>query len=454
MIPFKPLTKPLLLVLLTIASAASTALSIGVNYGTLADNLPPPPQVAAFLKQRTYIDRVKLFSPDPALLRAFAGTGIAVTVTAANGDIPALARSPSAASAWVSANLIPFVPATNITRVAVGNEILATGDRVLISLLLRSMRSLSAAISAAGLHIQVSTPHSLGILSVSEPPSSGRFRRGYDRAIIGPILDYHRKTKTPFLINPYPYFGFAPKTLNYALFKPNPGVFDAVTGINYTNMFDAQMDAVYTAMKRLGYGDVDIVVAETGWPSAGDPDQTAVNVENAMSYNGNLIRHVSSGRGTPLMPNRRFETYVFSLFNENLKPSTSERNFGLFKPDLTPVYDVGVLREASGGGPTPTTTPTPTPAPKGGKKWCVARGDASAGDLQSNIDYACAHGADCKSIQSGGACYQPDTLLSHASYAMNSYYQISGRNDFDCDFAKTGLITTVDPSTRFCLGRK
>ncbi|KAK1310303.1 hypothetical protein QJS10_CPA08g01008 [Acorus calamus] len=28
---------------------------------------------------------------------------------------------------------------------------------------------------------------------------------------------------------------------------------------------------------------------------------------------------------------------------------------------------------------------------------------------------------------------------------MNSYYQISGLNDFDCDFAKTGLITTVDP---------
>ncbi|KAK1262551.1 Glucan endo-1,3-beta-glucosidase 11 [Acorus gramineus] len=73
-------------------------------------------------------------------------------------------------------------------------------DRILISLLLRSMRSLSAAISATGLRIQVSTPHSLGILSVSKPPSSGRFSRGYDRAIIGPILDYHQKTKTPFLI--------------------------------------------------------------------------------------------------------------------------------------------------------------------------------------------------------------------------------------------------------------
>ncbi|KAK1265725.1 Glucan endo-1,3-beta-glucosidase [Acorus gramineus] len=429
MATLKTLTN-LLLLLLTISSAAS----IGVNYGTLADNLPPPPQVAAFLAQRTYIDRVKLFSADPTFLRAFAGTSIAVTVTASNSDIPSLARSPSAASAWVSSNLLPFIPATNITRVAVGNEVLATGDKLLISLLVPAMRSLSAAITAAGLSVQVSTPHSLGILAASEPPSSGRFRRGYDRVIFRPMLDYHRRTKTPFLVNPYPYFGFTPKTLNYALFRPNPGVFDAVTGFNYTNMFDAQLDAVYSAMNRLGYGDVEIVVAETGWPSVGDPDQTAVNVENALSYNGNVIRHVSSGKGTPLMPNRTFETYLFALFNEDLKPSTSERNFGLFRPDFSPVYDVGLLRDG----------------PSGGKKWCVARGDAGADVLQSNIDYACGHGADCAGIQAGGACYQPDTLLAHASYAMNAYYQASGRNDFDCDFAGTGIITTADPSYGVC----
>lgn len=111
-------------------------------------------------------------------------------------------------------------------------------------------------------------------------------------------------------------------------------------------MFDAQMDAVYSAMKVLGYGDVEIMVAETGWPSLGDPNQVGVNLENAASYNGNLLKHISSGKGTPLMPNRRFQTYLFSLFNENLKPgSTAERNFGLFRPDFTPVYDIGILKQ-------------------------------------------------------------------------------------------------------------
>nr|DAD28193.1 TPA_asm: hypothetical protein HUJ06_029661 [Nelumbo nucifera] len=324
---------------------ATADYSIGVNYGTLANDLPLPSQVAAFLKQSTTIDKVKIFDTNPDVLQAFANTGIAITVSVGNGDIPALSKLP-AAQDWVATHISPFHPQTKINRIAVGNEIVATSDKNLIAHLLPAMRSLHAALVKAGIKdIQVSTPHSLGILSTSEPPSTGRFRRGYDRVIFAPMLQFHRETKSPFMINPYPYFGFSQKTLNYALFKPNPGIHDNFTGITYTNMFDAQMDAVYSAMKRLGYGDVDIVVAETGWPSLGDTNQPDVNLENAISYNGNLIKHVNTGKGTPLMPNRNFETYIFSLFNENLKPgSTAERNFGLFRPDLTPVYNVGIMR--------------------------------------------------------------------------------------------------------------
>ncbi|KAJ6983134.1 glucan-endo-1,3-beta-glucosidase precursor [Populus alba x Populus x berolinensis] len=109
-------------------------------------------------------------------------------------------------------------------------------------------------------------------------------------------------------------------------------------------MFVAMMDAVYSAIKAMGYDDLDIVVAESGWPSLGDPNQPMCTVENAVLYNKNMIKVVTSGEGTPLMPKRRFETYVFALFNENLKPGTAaERNWGLFRPDFSPVYDVGIL---------------------------------------------------------------------------------------------------------------
>ncbi|XP_056165191.1 glucan endo-1,3-beta-glucosidase-like isoform X1 [Syzygium oleosum] len=438
-----PLATAILFLSVTCPHLSRAAYPIGVNYGTVADNLPPPSQVAAFLKSKTTIDRVKLFDANPDILRAFAGTGIAVTVTVGNGDIISLSKL-TAAQSWVAANILPFYPQTLINRIAVGNEILATSDKTLIARLLPAMKALHSALQLAKVtNIQVTTPHSLGILSSSEPPSTGRFRRGYDRAIFAPILDFHRQTKSAFMVNPYPYFGFSAKTLNYALFKPNAGIFDAATGINYTNMFDAQMDAVYSAMKKVGYEDVEIAVGETGWPSVGDPNQPGVNMENAVSYNGNLVRHVNSGKGTPLMPNRKFETYVFALFNENLKPSTSERNFGLFKPDLTPVYDVGILRNEPASGPAPAA-----PSTSSGKKWCVPRSDASDQALQANIDYVCSTAqVDCKPIQAGGACFDPNTVRTHAAYPMNAYYQAFGRHDYDCDFGKTGVITAVDPST-------
>ncbi|PON33514.1 Glycoside hydrolase [Parasponia andersonii] len=433
-----------------LCASVPAAYSIGVNYGTVADNLPPPSQVAEFLKTQTTIDRVKTFDANPDILRAFANTGIAVTVTVGNGDVPALAKLPAAQS-WVANNVIPFYPQTRINRIAVGNEILATSDKSLIAHLLPAMKALHSALKLANATaVQVSTPHSLGILAPdSEPPSSGRFRRGYDRVVFAPMLEFHRQTKSPIMINPYPFFGFSAKTLNYALFKPNGGVFDNATGLNYTNMFDAQMDAVFSAMKKVGYDDVDIVVAETGWPSAGDPNQPDVNVENALSYNGNLMRHVSSGRGTPLMPNRTFETYIFSLFNENLKPTTSEKNYGLFRPDLTPVYDVGVLRNQQASGPTSPVAQAPSTVGSG-KNWCVPKTDASDAALQENIDYVCSTKVDCNPIQAGGPCFEPNNVRSHASYAMNAYYQDFGPQDYNCDFNHTGLITYTDPSYEAC----
>ncbi|XP_044461191.1 glucan endo-1,3-beta-glucosidase [Mangifera indica] len=426
----------LLLLTSFIVQLAATTSAIGVNYGTLGNNLPPPAEVANFLATKTYIDRIKIFDTNPEILRAFANTNISVTVTAGNGDIPSLTKLDFARQ-WVAANIAPYYPQTKIIHVAVGNEILQSAVKEWIYNLLLAMKTLNQALVDAGFKdIKVSTPHTLGFLQTSEPPSEGRFRVGYDKQIIAPMLQFLRETKSAFMINPYPYFSYSSRMENYAVFKANQGIYDKNTRITYFNMFDAQMDAVYSAMKRLGYGDVPIVVAETGWPSAGDQDQPACTLENARSFNWHLVRHVKARRGTPLMPNRRFEAYIFGLFNENLKPGpTAERNFGLFYPDFTPVYDAGIMKVA------------PTPP---GKKFCVAKAEADDEALQANIDYVCSKGIDCKPIQAGGACFDPNTVRSHAAFVMNSYYSFHGRQDFNCDFGSTGVITTQNPSYGNC----
>ncbi|KAG8654905.1 glucan endo-1,3-beta-glucosidase isoform X2 [Manihot esculenta] len=319
---------------------------LGVNYGTLADDLPPPTKVAHFLVESTIINRVRLFDTNTEVLEAFANTGIALTVTVPNDQIPQLTKL-SYAEEWLEANIQPYVPATNIIRILVGNEVLSTANKLLIANLVPAMENLHTALVEASLDtkIKVSTPHSLGILSNSSPPSTGKFRQGYDIHVLKPLLSFLRDTNSPFMINPYPFFGFSEDTLDYALFRPTSGVEDENTKLVYTNMLDEQIDAVFSAMKLLGFADVDIVIAETGWPSKGDTSQIGVDEEAAAEYNGNLMKHVMSGAGTPLLPNRTIETYIFSLFNENLKPGpTCERNFGLFQPNMTPVYDIGIIR--------------------------------------------------------------------------------------------------------------
>ncbi|KAL0542510.1 hypothetical protein IC582_022624 [Cucumis melo] len=437
--------------------------SIGVNYGTVADNLPPPSKVAAFLLDNTIIDRVRLFDADPDILRAFAHTGISVSITIPNDQIPRLVK-PNFAEEWIKFNIQPYIPATNIIRVLVGNEVLSTANKLLIANLVPAMQSLHTALVEASLdrRIQISTPHSLGILSNSTPPSTGRFRQGYDTHVIKPMLSFLRETNSPLMVNPYPFFACTAENLDYALFRPNPGVFDSDLGILYTNMLDAQLDAVYSAMKSMNFEDLDIVIAETGWPSKGDPSQVGVGPKEAAYYNGNLMRHVVSGKGTPLMPNRTFETYIFALFNENLKPGpVGERNFGLFEPDLTPVYEIGILRPTAQSatprahqGPVEGPISTPRSPSRStvseSKRWCVPKTEASVEALQRNIDYVCGLGLDCGPIQENGPCYAPNTVRGHAAYVMNAYFQATEGKEFDCDFDQTGALTTVDPSYGKC----
>ncbi|KAL2499395.1 O-Glycosyl hydrolase family 17 protein [Abeliophyllum distichum] len=145
--------------------------SIGVNYGTVADNLPAPEQVAHFLLESTIINRVRLFDANPKMLKAFAHTGIAITVTVPNDQIPHLTKL-NFAQQWVKTNIVPYAPATNIVRILVGNEVLSTANKLFIVNLVPAMQVLHTALvgESMDLRIQISTPHSLGILADSSPP--------------------------------------------------------------------------------------------------------------------------------------------------------------------------------------------------------------------------------------------------------------------------------------------
>ncbi|PPD85514.1 hypothetical protein GOBAR_DD17544 [Gossypium barbadense] len=151
-------------------------------------------------------------------------------------------------------------------------------------------------------------------------------------------------------------------------------------------MENHKVDAVRSALDAMGFKNVEIVVAETGWPYKGDSDEVGASIENAKAYNGNLIAHLRSMVGTPLMPGKSVDTYLFALYDENLKPGpTSERSFGLYQSaDLTMTYDVGLSKSSSQAqtpaSPATEKTPAtpsvvaPSPEPKKAS-WCVPKKD-------------------------------------------------------------------------------
>nr|XP_010905646.1 glucan endo-1,3-beta-glucosidase 13 [Elaeis guineensis] len=104
--------------------------------------------------------------------------------------------------------------------------------------------------------------------------------------------------------------------------------------------------------------------------------------------------------------------------------------------------------------PCPVPAPEPAPGPgeeqKGGL-WCVAKPTVPAEKLQGAMDYACGEGgADCKEIRPNGRCYYPDTVVAHASYAFNSYWQKTKHTGGSCSFDGTAVLITSDPSFQQC----
>ncbi|WOK99672.1 PLASMODESMATA CALLOSE-BINDING PROTEIN 3-like [Canna indica] len=82
--------------------------------------------------------------------------------------------------------------------------------------------------------------------------------------------------------------------------------------------------------------------------------------------------------------------------------------------------------------------------------WCICKQGLSDSALQKALDYACGAGADCTPILQNGACYSPNTVRDHCSYAVNSYYQRKGQTQDACDFSGTATTTTQDPSYSGC----
>lgn len=437
-------------------TGAEISSKIGINFGMLGNNLPSLNQSLVHI-QSLKAGRVKLYDANPEVLRLLSGTKIPVSIMVPNHEISNIASNQTAADEWIRNNVIPYYPDTMIRFLLVGNEVLscyADQDRQMWYDLVPAMHKIKASLKAHDIrNIKVSTPFAMDVMRSTFPPSTGVFRPDIVDTVMVPLLQFLHNTKSFFFIDVYPYFPWSDNpaliSLDSALLEGSVPFIDPVNGLNYTNLLDQMLDSLIFAMTKLGFPGIRLVISETGWPTAGDIEQPGANIHNAATYNRNLIKRMTTKPpiGTPARPGIAIPTFIFALYDENQKtgPGT-ERNWGLLRPDGTPVYDVDLT------GKRPLSEYPQLPLAKNnvpykGKAWCVVARGANLMKLGSALSYACGEGnGTCDALAPGRECYEPVSVIWHASYAFSAYWEKFRSRGATCYFNGLARQTTRNPS--------
>ncbi|KAL8104099.1 glucan endo-1,3-beta-glucosidase-like [Apium graveolens] len=324
------------LLLNLVTSQITPSASIGVNFGTLGDNLPYPQDVKN-LYGRCKIQQMRLFEPNQDILEALRNSGLSVCLGVVNNDIPGLSNfnDPQACIDWLNTNVVPYKDDVTFKYITMGNEVIPGPLAQYVPAAINNMHN---ALNSLGLSkIMVTTVVPGNVLQTSYPPSAGAFSAD-SLPIMGDIISFLYGNGIPLMVNVYPYFSYAADpvsiSLEYATFQSKtPVVVDGQ--FQYYNLFDASVDAFHAAIEKVNAGNISVAISETGWPTAGNDPYASK--DNAQTYNTNLVNHVTNN-GTPRRPGKIMYTFIFAMFNEDQKPQGVEQNFGLFYPNMDTVY--------------------------------------------------------------------------------------------------------------------
>ncbi|XP_010474384.1 PREDICTED: putative glucan endo-1,3-beta-glucosidase GVI [Camelina sativa] len=310
----------------------------GVCYGRNGNNLPTPSDTVALYKTNN-IDAIRMYEPFADMLEALRGSGLSVMFGPRNEEIQSLAQNPAAATNFVSTWITPYINDVSIKWITIGNEVFP-GD--IAPFVPAAIRNVNAALTSSGITgISVTTVLAMTALANTYPPSAATFLPDLTE-IMTEISSILSQTNSPLMANVYPYFAYASDTndisLDYASFKSQtPIVIDG--DLQYSNMFAAMVDGFNAALEKINAGNVVVMVAETGWPTEGNEPHTSV--DNAKAYNTGIMTCGGSARmRTPRRPYTPVDVFLFAMFRENQKDGPVEQSFGIFSPDMTPVYDI------------------------------------------------------------------------------------------------------------------
>lgn len=366
-------------------------------------------------------------------------SALPVAVSVSVEELDGISSSVLKAETWLKTHVLAHYPANGITTIVVKTDFLCLKPQVdEFGLVLLSLKNIHYSITRWGLQRELKvSPGFSSHCSVSE-------RDDFAEKVIKPLSEFlHIVNSTYSVVSSsltnHKASSFVSYTVKKLGFLPENGV----------NLL-IQIQQKY--MRKLSEPDSKTI---NPYPARPTPLPEISPIHSSIGFS------VPATVATPQSP---ISHSAFSPSPTFSFPSTSPPPLSFpatppapsapmtYSPKLAPVGFPGAPGPYGSLPPCRPIENTMAPAPHSGggmteSLWCVAKPNVPAETLQEAMDYACGEGgADCEEIQPQGSCFHPDTLVAHASYAFNSYWQKNKRSGGTCGFGGTAMLINADPS--------
>ncbi|KAJ4967019.1 hypothetical protein NE237_018868 [Protea cynaroides] len=401
------------------------------------------------------IETLNIVDPTPTLLGSLSHTDIPVAVSVRESDLYEVSSSVLMAEGWLRNQVLTYFPSTKITTIVVGNAVLCSKDHEeKWGLILPSLKNIHHSLVRWGLEkeIKVSASFSGDCLN----PHSNSFRDDLAAKVISPLLGFLRNSNSIYCVSlPLDFSSLSSEAINLVSAHSESIKKLALLGpfqITEINVILCTQENQKPKSRKLSFMSSNVV--DPARPTPLPSIRSSIGLSNPANVAKSPLPPLTGIAPPPSFPHTLAPP---PSFPHTLPPPPS-MSFS-FSPEGSPVVvpsnppDAITLPPCSAmdmGAPAPTPTPTQGTGEEKGL-WCVAKPSVPADTLQEAMDYACGEGGgDCKEIEPHGRCYSPDTVIAHASYAFNSYWQKNKGNGGTCSFGGTAMIINADPSFLHC----
>lgn len=328
------------------------------------------------------------------------------------------------AERWLRHNVLAHYPASNITTIVVGTTAFCQQGQQHnhLSKVLSSLKNVYHSLKRWGLEkdIKVSFAFTLDCLS------SNKIYHNNDLKMVKPLLEFLQEVNSTYSVIPHHDFShFSHKSLSLV-----SSHFESLKKLGFFYLSNINVMAIVTKGRKNTARKLSVVDFSPIGPFPVRPAPTPEVAKSPRTPSNVPLPPLAQVVSSPppiLSPAFAPEEPPFGV------PASSPHGFTL--PPCDPLHN---------GSPYPQIFPVQ-------KVWCVAKPSVPEETLQPAMDYACGEGgADCMEITPQGNCYYPDTVIAHASYAFNSYWQKHKRNGGTCSFGGTAMLINADPSFLHC----